>query len=100
MPDFDLALLYRVEAKSLHEQVKRNPARFPVDFMFKLTEKEWQNIQQHPGFFLLPNRNKQYLPYTFSEHGATILHKKPRKKVKKNSSASWDNKRQRIGFNK
>lgn len=41
MLDNDLAILYGVETKRLNEQVKRNAERFPVDFMFQLTEQEW-----------------------------------------------------------
>ena len=40
MLDFDLAYLYEVNTKILNQAVKRNLDRFPVDFMFKLTEKE------------------------------------------------------------
>ena len=84
MLDYDLAILYGVETKRLNEQVKRNRSRFPPDFMFQLNEKEWQHIQAMPHF-LLPvnrshfatgshrNRNKQYLPYAFTEHGITML---------------------------
>lgn len=43
MLDFDLAILYGVETKRLNEQVKRNSIRFPEDFMFRLTSKEWKN---------------------------------------------------------
>ena len=42
MLDFDLADLYSVETKRLNEQVKRNIDRFPLDFMFRLTIKEWK----------------------------------------------------------
>jgi len=40
MIDADLAELYGVETKRLNEQVKRNAARFPDDFMFRLTGSE------------------------------------------------------------
>jgi hypothetical protein len=40
MLDADLAALYGVTTKRLNEQVKRNRARFPKDFMFQLTEEE------------------------------------------------------------
>ena len=40
MLDADLAILYGVSTKWLNEQVKRNRDRFPVDFMFQLTENE------------------------------------------------------------
>jgi len=42
--DSDLALLYGVRTKRLNEQVKRNQNRFPVDFMFQLTEAEKSEV--------------------------------------------------------
>ena len=44
MMDFDLATLYGVETRSLKQQVKRNPERFPRDFMFQLTKTEWDEL--------------------------------------------------------
>ena len=45
MLDFDLALLYEVETRVLNQSVKRNIDKFPKDFMFKLTQKEWDFIR-------------------------------------------------------
>jgi hypothetical protein len=45
MLDFDLAALYQVETKRLNEQVKRNIERFPEEFMFRLTKKEWDTMR-------------------------------------------------------
>lgn len=84
MLDFDLAILYHVPTKRLNEQVKRNLSRFPEDFMFQVTAKEWELVQRNPDFHIavnrsqfatasVKNRNKQYLPYAFSEHGVTML---------------------------
>lgn len=42
--DFELAALYGVETKRLNEQVRRNIDRFPADFMFQLTQGEWNLI--------------------------------------------------------
>jgi hypothetical protein len=42
MFDFDLAALYEVETRVLKQAVKRNPNRFPNDFMFQLSREEWQ----------------------------------------------------------
>ena len=44
MLDFDLAMLYEVDTRSLNQAVKRNIERFPIDFMFRLTEKEWEGM--------------------------------------------------------
>lgn len=61
MLDRDLAVLYGVRAIRLREQVKRNPDRFPENFMFQLTENEVENMvsqnaipsKQHLGGYLL-----------------------------------------------
>ncbi|ESU26970.1 KilA-N, DNA-binding domain protein [Flavobacterium limnosediminis JC2902] len=45
MLDFDLATLYGVENKRLKASVRRNINRFPEDFMFELTEKEFANLR-------------------------------------------------------
>ena len=45
MLDADLSELYSIETKRLNEQVKRNISRFPEDFMFQLTELEFQNLK-------------------------------------------------------
>jgi hypothetical protein len=48
MLDADLARLYGVSTSRLNEQVRRNHARFPADFMFRLSEAEWRapNLSQ------------------------------------------------------
>ncbi|TVP80512.1 MAG: ORF6N domain-containing protein [Puniceicoccaceae bacterium] len=43
--DADLAELYGVETKALNQAVKRNQKRFPTDFMFQLTRKEWSDLR-------------------------------------------------------
>ena len=45
MLDFDLAEMYDVETKQLKRQVRRNLERFPDDFMFELTAKEFENLR-------------------------------------------------------
>lgn len=45
MIDFDLSILYGVKTKRLNEQVKRNIKRFPDDFMFQLTQGEWNTLR-------------------------------------------------------
>jgi hypothetical protein len=52
--DEDLAALYGVETRSLVQAVKRNPERFPLDFMFELSAAEWaalrsQTVTSKPG---------------------------------------------------
>jgi len=45
MLDRDLAELYGVETKVFNQAVKRNAERFPKDFMFQLTKKEWESLR-------------------------------------------------------
>jgi hypothetical protein len=95
--DFDLAALYEVETRVLNQAVKRNSKRFPDDFMFRLTEIEWQTIrsQSVTGYessedsrsqtVMLnhPNLKSQIvtsswggtrkIPYAFTEQGVAML---------------------------
>ena len=43
--DFDLAYMYDVETRVLNQAVKRNTKRFPLDFMFQLTNEEFTNLR-------------------------------------------------------
>lgn len=71
MLDRDLAALYDVETKRLNEQVKRNILRFPEDFMFQLTESEFQNLKSQIATSSWGGARK--LPFAFTEHGILML---------------------------
>ncbi len=71
MLDGDLAELYQVETRRLNEQVKRNIDRFPEDFMFQLTEKEWEDLKSQNATSSWGGRRKR--PYAFTEHGVLML---------------------------
>jgi hypothetical protein len=71
MLDRDLAELYGVETKRLNEQVKRNIDRFPEDFMFQLTEPEFENLKSQIATSSWGGRRT--LPYAFTEHGVLML---------------------------
>jgi len=89
MLDSDLAELYDVTIKRLNEQVKRNSERFPEDFMFQLTEKEYENLRSQivtsslkedeslrSQIATLENgrgKHRKYLPYVFTENGVYML---------------------------
>lgn len=45
--DEDLAELYQVDTRALTQQVRRNIERFPGDFMFQLSDEEWQSLRSH-----------------------------------------------------
>ena len=72
MTDRDLAELYQVETKRINEQVKRNSEKFPVDFMFRLTDDETsQLVAKCDRFRLLKHSSSN--PYVFTEHGVYML---------------------------
>ena len=78
MLDYDLAAIYGVETRTLNQAVKRNMERFPPDFMFRLTEEEWDALVQSGMISqivisLLSKRKKTSPPYAFTEHGAVML---------------------------
>jgi hypothetical protein len=76
MLDSDLALLYQTETKFINRAVKRNPGRFPQDFVFILTEKEWQDLRFQIGTLKeISGRGKhrKYLPLVFTEQGVAML---------------------------
>jgi phage regulator Rha-like protein len=71
MLDSDLAALYGVELRSLNQAVKRNIKRFPLDFMFQLTDEEWKNLRSQIVIFNKDTR--KYKPYAFTEQGVSML---------------------------
>ena len=100
MLDEDLARIYGVGTKVLNQAVKRNLERFPKEFMFQLTEKEYDNLRSQivtsneepaqlktaPGTTKKDDKavapqnptangrgGRRYLPYAFTEHGAVML---------------------------
>jgi hypothetical protein len=68
--DSDLAALYGVETRRLNEQVRRNRARFPEDFIFELTAEEFTNLKSQFATSSWGGRRK--LPMAFTEHGAIM----------------------------
>ncbi len=73
MLDNDLAELYGVETKRLKEQVKRNIARFPKQYMFELTEKEFASLRSQIATSKNGRGGTRYLPMAFTEHGVLQL---------------------------
>jgi hypothetical protein len=53
--DFDLAAMYGVETRALNQAVRRNVKRFPEDFMFQVSEIEWQVISSQ---FVMTSKNQ------------------------------------------
>jgi len=73
MLDSDLAELYQVETKRLKEAVKRNITRFPVKYMFELTEKEHESLRSQIATSKTGRGGTRYLPMVFTEHGVLQL---------------------------
>lgn len=90
MLDKDLAELYQVETKNLNKAVKRNIERFPPNFMFQLTQNEYDHLRFHFGTSSLDDDlsstfqsienvdikehgGRRYLPYAFTEQGVAML---------------------------
>jgi len=100
MLDSDLAELYGVETKNVNRAVNRNSERFPQNFMFQLTEEEYQSLRSQfttsslsaslrfqngtlddeeslrSQFVTLENgrgKHRKYLPYVFTEQGVAML---------------------------
>ena len=69
--DSNLAALYDVETRSLLQAVKRNSERFPSDFMFQLTRKEFDSLRSQ-SVISKGRGGRRYLPYAFTEHGAIM----------------------------
>lgn len=71
--DADLASLYGVSTKRLNEQVKRNRARFPEDFVFRLSASEARALDRSQfATGSQKHRDPRFAPYAFTEHG-TIM---------------------------
>ena len=83
MLDSDLADLYGMAVKKLNETVKRNINRFPLDFMFQLTDVEWERLRSQiaTSNVALTFQNtksskrggRRYLPFVFTEQGVAML---------------------------
>ncbi len=71
MLDEDLAGFYCVKTKRLNEQVKRNIERFPQEFMFQISIKEFDNLRSQFATSSWGGRRK--LPYAFTEQGVAML---------------------------
>jgi phage regulator Rha-like protein len=70
--DSYLAELYGVQTRSLIQAVKRNSKRFPSDFMFQLTQKEFDSLRSQ--IVISKGRGgRRYPPYVFTEQGVAML---------------------------
>ena len=79
MLDFDLAALYQVETKVLKQAVRRNIERFPEDFMFEISNEEYNSLKislrSQIVTLEIDDRGKypKYPPFAFTEMGVAML---------------------------
>ena len=76
MLDFDLAVLYQVETKVLKQSVRRNLDRFPEDFMFEMTEQEYNSLIISLRSQIVTSNERggrRHMPFAFTEHGVIML---------------------------
>lgn len=73
MLDSDLANLYQVETKVLNQAVKRNIKRFPEDFMFQLTDDEWEVMRSQFVTSKEGKGGRRFNPYVFTQEGIAML---------------------------
>jgi phage regulator Rha-like protein len=72
MLDRDLALLYGITTGNLNKAVRRNIDRFPDDFMFQLSQVEYDSLRFQFGI-LKKGQHSKYLPQVFTQDGVAML---------------------------
>ena len=73
MLDRDLADLYGIETKVLKQAVRRNKTRFPPDFMFQMSKKDFENWRTQFASSKEDKQGLRYAPFCFTEQGVTML---------------------------
>ena len=73
MIDTDLAPLYGVAVRALNQAVSRNKARFPPDFMFRVTSKEASSLRSQTVTAKTGRGGRRNEPYAFTEQGVAML---------------------------
>lgn len=69
----DLAELYGIETRVLNQSVSRNLKRFPLDFMFQLSEVEYKSLTSQIVMSKTGRGGRRVLPFVFTEHGVLML---------------------------
>ena len=73
MLDFDLAEMYGTETKVLKQAVRRNIQRFPSDFMFELTQAEYNSLRSQIVTLKQRGAHSKYSAFAFTEQGVAML---------------------------
>lgn len=72
MLDSDLAVIYQTETKFINRAMKRNPDRFPPEFVFQLKPEEWEMLRYQIGTSS-EHGGRRTAPYVFTEQGVAML---------------------------
>ena len=70
--DSDLAEIYGVPTKVFNQAIKRNEARFPLDFRFQVSSAEFVNLKSQFVTSSWEHGGRRKLPWAFTEHGAIM----------------------------
>lgn len=78
MLDYDLAKLYQIETRSLKQAVRRNLERFPPDFMFPLSDDEYNSLKINMRSQIVISKERRndytrYAPFAFTQEGVAML---------------------------
>ena len=73
MLDSDLATLYGAETKRLNRAVRRNPGRFPGDFMFQQTREEADALRYQIGTSKKGRVRGDTFPTFLTQEGIAML---------------------------
>lgn len=72
MLDSDMAAIYGVTTARLNQQVRRNAERFPTDFMFEISNEEFEGLMMQNATSNRGRGGRRKLPLAFTEHGALM----------------------------
>ena len=73
MLDRDLASMYEVETRVLNQAIKRNIKRFPINFMFQLSQTEFLHWKSQIVISNAEKMGLRKLPFAFTEQGVAML---------------------------
>jgi len=70
--DADLAEVYGVSTRALNQAIRRNRARFPMDFAFLLSSEEWGALRSQFVISKPGRGGRRHSAWVFTEHGAIM----------------------------
>ena len=71
--DRDLSTLYGIDVRTIKQAVRRNPERFPKDFLLELNKDELKSLILFSDPYASAKKGLRYLPFAFTEQGVAML---------------------------